>query len=225
MAASEVRGGGYDMAEDLARFEGESESRDWRDFAESSLPPILQAALDAIVEVGFHGTTIRKIAERAGLSVPGVYHYYGSKHDLLHHIMEAGMEDLWTRTTLAMKEADGQTRHEFELYVECLVLYHASHPGIASTALNEIRSLHDEARRQHIQRRDRQHRLLEHIIETGCAHGSFRTSYPRQAATAIITMCTSIAQWYSAQGELTPAELAARYQAFALNIVEASEVT
>jgi len=48
----------------------------------------------------------------------------------------------------------------------------------------------------------------------------FHTPYPRQATTAIITMCTSIAQWFKPEGELAPSELAVRYQTFALNIVE-----
>lgn len=197
-----------------------SENRQWRQFDDDALVPILSAALDAIVEVGFHGTTIRKIADRAGLSVPGVYHHYASKHALLEGIMKAGMEDLWERTSIAVKEAEGDTQREFELYIECMVLFHASRTGLAATALNEIRSLHDEARQAHIERRDRQHRLLEQIIYHGCDEGIFQTPYPRQATTAIITMCTSIAQWFKPGGELTPAELATRYQTFALNIVK-----
>jgi AcrR family transcriptional regulator len=192
----------------------------WRRFEGDGLGPILNAALEAIVEVGFHGTTIRKIAERAGLSVPGVYHHYASKHALLESIMKTGMEDLWERTCLAVEEADGDIRGEFERYVECMVLFHASRPGLAAMALNEIRSLNDEAREAHIERRDRQHRLLEKIIHSGCEAGMFHTPYPRQATTAIITMCTSIAQWFKPDGELAPAELAVRYQTFALNIVE-----
>lgn len=193
---------------------------EWREFEGEALKPILKAALDAIVEVGFHGTTIRKIAHRAGLSVPGVYHHYASKHALLVGVMESGMEDLWERTRLAVDEAAGDTQSEFELYVECMVLFHASRPGLASTALNEIRALQSEARNEHIQRRDRQHRLLEQIIEKGCADGTFHTGYPRQATTAIITMCTSIAQWFKPEGELTPTELAVRYQDFALKMVQ-----
>lgn len=192
---------------------------DWRGYKDDGMKPILKAALDAIVEVGFHGTTIRKIADRAGLSVPGVYHHYESKHALLVAIMEFAMDNLWERTQLAVEEANGSTQQEFDGYVECMVLFHASHPALASAALNEIRSLNDEARRQHIERRDRQHWRLDEIIQKGLNDGTFGTSYPRQAATAIITMCTGIAQWYRAEGTLTPADLASRYQNFALRLV------
>ena len=113
---------------------------DWRVHDQNLMKPILAAALDAIVEVGYHGTSIRKIADRAGLSVPGVYHHYSSKHALLVGIMEFGMEDLWVRTQAAITEAGGDITKEFELYVECMVLFHASRPELAWTALNEIRS-------------------------------------------------------------------------------------
>lgn len=192
---------------------------DWRVYDEEEMKPILRAAMEAIVEVGYHGTSIRKIADRCGLSVPGVYHHYASKHALLAAIMEFAMENLRQRTCLAIKDANGSTQREFAFYVECMVLFHATYPPLASTAQNEIRSLALDARDLHIQRRDRQHRVLEEIIEKGCKEGVFTTAYPRQATTAIITMCTGIAQWFRPDGELTPAELANLYQDFALRIV------
>lgn len=191
----------------------------WRHHPTRIDRPILQAALDAIVEVGYHGTTIRKIAERSGLSVPGVYHYYPSKHSILVSIMEFAMEDLWDRTKLAIAEANGSAKQGLDRYVECMVLFHASRPALAATSLNEIRSLDSEARKNHIQRRDRQHRALDEVIDRGLEEQIFKTPYPRQASTAIITMCTSVAQWFSSDGELTPADLASRYQHFAQHIV------
>lgn len=193
---------------------------DWRQYSGRGLNPILQAALDAIVEVGYHGTTIRKIADRAGLSVPGVYHYYPSKHALLVGIMEYAMEDLWQRTVSAVSEAEEEPLEELDRYVECMVLFHASEPALASTALTEIRSLNPEAREVHIQRRDRQHAMLDGILERGKSEGVFITPYRRQASTAIITMCTSVSQWFHSEGELTPTQLAATYRHFAHSIAQ-----
>lgn len=195
-------------------------TEDWRRYDRPALGPILNAALEAIVEVGYHGTTIRKIAARAGLSVPGVYHHYPSKHALLVAIMESAMDNLWQRTTNAVMEAHGAALQELDRYVECMVLFHANEQALASIALTEIRSLNPEARKAHIQRRDRQHAVLDDILEKGNAAGIFNSPYTRQASTAIITMCTSVSQWFDPQGELTPAELAARYQHFARNIVK-----
>nr|MDP9458711.1 helix-turn-helix domain-containing protein [Actinomycetota bacterium] len=42
----------------------------WRIFAPLELDPSLTAALAAFLEFGYHGATMRNIAQRAGLSVP-----------------------------------------------------------------------------------------------------------------------------------------------------------
>ena len=44
---------------------------------------VRQAALELFAERGFHGTGIRQLAERAGVSSASLYHYLGTKEDLL----------------------------------------------------------------------------------------------------------------------------------------------
>ena len=55
----------------------------WRLYGDIELDPVLRAALEAFVETGYHGATVRDIARRAGLSVPGIYHHYATKQDML----------------------------------------------------------------------------------------------------------------------------------------------
>lgn len=195
---------------------------DWRRYTHDDLPPILHGALQCFVEKGFHGTSIRQIAERSGLSVPGLYHHYESKHALLVAIMHDAMTDLWQRTTMAMVDAGGSVVRQLQLYIECLVLFHTSRPAIASTTITETRSLNPQARSHHIALRDRQHRALDEIVDEGRAQGLFGTAHPREATTAIITMCTGVSQWFNPAGELTPTEVAARYQDFATKMVDAA---
>lgn len=49
---------------------------------------ILQAALDVIYKQGFEATTTRKIAERAGISVGTLYHYYKDKDDIYQALQQ-----------------------------------------------------------------------------------------------------------------------------------------
>src|SRR3546814_2670290 len=56
----------------------------WRCYSDDyGLGGVLEAALDCFVEFGFHGTSVRTIAAKASLSVPGLYHHYRSKQELL----------------------------------------------------------------------------------------------------------------------------------------------
>lgn len=65
---------------------------------------VLQAALEEILAVGYHGTSMREISKRCGLSVPGIYNYFTSKQDILMTIYQATMDDLEQRTRGALAE-------------------------------------------------------------------------------------------------------------------------
>ncbi len=184
---------------------------DWRNYSGQELPPVLAAALACFVEHGYHGTTIRQVAARAGLSVPGIYHHYSSKHALLEAIAQRAMADLFQRSEAALAEAGPGVEERFRLLIECLVLFHAHRSEQAFIAASEIRSLRDDARAAHIAARDRQQRLLTEVVNDGVAAGVFSTPFPAEAARAVITMCTGVAQWYRSAGALSPEELAARY--------------
>src|SRR5680860_152711 len=53
---------------------------------------LLEAAVQAFAERGFHGTTTRDIAAAAGLSPAAVYVFYRSKEELLEQISRTGHE-------------------------------------------------------------------------------------------------------------------------------------
>ncbi|WP_280679836.1 TetR/AcrR family transcriptional regulator [Cryobacterium sp. CG_9.6] len=195
--------------------DGAGPARAWRNYAEETLPPMLQTAADCFVEHGYHGTKIRAVAARVGLSVPGLYHHYPSKHALLVSIARFAMQDLLERCESALAEAGPAVEDRFRLLIECLVLFHAHRSDLAFIAASEIRSLEGDARTAHIAARDRQQRMVDEIIDAGVAEGVFGTQYPHEASLAIVTMCTGVAQWYRLDGALTPEDLAVRYDAIA----------
>lgn len=190
---------------------GGSDVREWRNYSETVLPPLLQAALDCFVEHGYHGTTIRTVAARAELSVPGLYHHYPSKQALLVSIVQFAMADLLVRSEDAVSEAGPSVEERFRLLIECLVLFHAHRSELAFIAASEIRSLEGESRTAHINSRDKQQKMVDDIVNQGVREGIFDTEYPKVTSRAIVTMCTGIAQWYRRDGELSPEELAVRY--------------
>ncbi|WP_244501064.1 TetR/AcrR family transcriptional regulator [Streptomyces sp. TP-A0874] len=194
----------------------------WRLYTDDGLPPVLQAALACFVEQGYHGTTIREVAARAGLSVPGVYHHHPSKQALLVGIVTRAMAELWERSTAALEEAGPDVGRRLDLLVECLVLFHAHRRELAFIAASEIRSMLGDDRTTYIEARDRQQRLMDTVVEEGVTRGAFTTDYPREVSRAIVTMCTAVSQWYRTDGELSPPELAARYRTMARMTVGAA---
>ncbi len=192
---------------------------DWRDFSVDALPPLLRAATQAFVEHGYHGTTTRTLAAAAGISVPGLYHHFASKHAIIVAIMDRAMDDLWRRSLAAHAEAGADLPRQLQLHIECLALFHAHRKELAFLASTELRSLDPEARARHIAARDRQERLLIDILRTGASTGAFSGDDPAQSARALITMCTGISQWFSAAGPLSAGAIAADYVRYAQRLV------
>jgi AcrR family transcriptional regulator len=53
---------------------------------------ILAAALELYAEQGFHATQTPDIAERAGMSVGGLYRYFRDKHQIFRELVHRGLE-------------------------------------------------------------------------------------------------------------------------------------
>lgn len=191
---------------------------DWRTFSPLVLDAALEGALSSFLEFGYHGATMRTIAERATLSVPGLYHYYASKQDMLVALLDLTMSDLRSRTEAAIAEgADPVER--FALAVECLALYHTHRSELGFVGASEMRSLEPTAReRLAALRRDEQH-LVDVEVDAAVACGAFLTSQPHEAARAVVTMCTALSQWFRADGPRPAEHVARHYVDFALDLV------
>lgn len=192
----------------------------WRDFPALDLPAPLAGALSAFVELGYAGATVRDIAARAGLSVPGVYHHWPSKQHLLVALLDLTMDDLLRRSRAARAEGDGPVER-FEFLVECLALYHAHRSQLGFIGASEMRSVEEPARARIAAARTEQQRMVDDEVLEGCRRGLFATGLPREAARAVVTLCTGLPQWWSPSGPSTAAQVAEHYVGFALDLVRA----
>lgn len=195
----------------------------WRDFSPTpDFDPVLDAAADRFITFGYHGTTMRKIAERANLSVPGLYHHYPSKQNMLVAVLDAAMADLRWRLDAADAEGGQDPVRRLELLVHALVLYHCHRKGLGLIALSEMRSLEEPSRRRIAHARTEVQRLIDQAVLDGSARGLFRTRYPLDASRAVVTMAISVASWFRKDLPLTPEDVATRYTEYALNVLSAT---
>ncbi|MEU6578142.1 TetR family transcriptional regulator [Streptomyces sp. NPDC046805] len=190
----------------------------WRHFAPLRIDPVLSAAIAVFVETGYHGATVRTIAHRAGMSVPGVYHHYSSKQDLLATILDLAMTELLWRVPAARDEGATPTER-VALIVESMALFHTHRRELAFIGSSEMRSLEPANRRRIAGLRNDLQYILDHEIDEGVREGSLATAHPRDGARAISTMCTSLPQWFRAGGPRTPEQMAAEYARFALDLL------
>jgi AcrR family transcriptional regulator/DNA-binding XRE family transcriptional regulator len=193
-------------------------TEDWRRFEALTLEASLAGALSAFVELGYHGATVRDIAHRAGLSVPGVYHHWPSKQHLLVALLDRTMTDLLQRSRTARAEGSGPV-DRFSRLVECLALFHTYHRELGLVGASEMRSLREPDRSRIIALRVQQQRMVDDEVLAGCRQRTFGTDRPREAARAVVSMCVALPQWYSPDGPDSPEQIAADYVRFGLDLV------
>ena len=136
----------------------------WRRFEPLPLGPVVTAAVEAFVETGYHGATVRDIAARAGMSVAGLYHHHRSKQELLTAIFEVTMVDLRWRVTAARDDATAPAARVAAV-VEALALYHMYRRDLAFIGASEMRSLDPRARRRIAALRS----AVQHVLDTEIA--------------------------------------------------------
>lgn len=191
---------------------------DWRIYGPLNFHPVLEAALAVFVRTGYHGASVRDVARECGRSVSGIYHHYPSKQAMLRAILDLGVGELLARAERARAEGRDPVER-FSLMVESLVLFHTHRREVGFVGASEMRSLDPDARRAIAAGRTRQQRMIDEEALAAAALGRFRTPCPREAARAVVTMCTSIPQWFKPDGPLTPAELVTQYVRFALDLM------
>jgi len=123
---------------------------------------VLEAARDLFNDTGYDETTIRAIAERAGVSVGSVFTTFASKAEVLSHVMDARLGELYAEFDRVVPFLRGSTadrlssifaiHYEFETRRVKLFLAHiaasyspSQDPGVTPFGRNERLSqmLHD----------------------------------------------------------------------------------
>jgi AcrR family transcriptional regulator len=172
---------------------------------------ISDAAIVAMSDQGYHGTSVRDIADRAGMSSASLYHHFSSKQDLLFRITDRGIEALVRKTEAAYEASPDDPAARLRAVVRVHVLTHAENQRGSFIGNSEIRSLEPANRSIIISKRDQQKQIFERVVLDGVERGVFTTPYPKEATMALVTMCTAVAQWYRPDGPLRPDEIADRY--------------
>jgi AcrR family transcriptional regulator len=181
---------------------------------------IEQAALQLFAAKGFEATGIRDIADRAGLSTSALYHYMGSKDELLVAFMVESMTEL-TRAARAALEGADDPAAQLAALVRTHVGFHTLDAQRSLVADDELRAVSDAAFTKVMQLRDGYELMWAQTLERGARSGGFSFTDARITRLALLEMCNGVARWYSDRGPKHPAEIADSFADLALALVGA----
>lgn len=180
---------------------------------------ILEGAVRLFSERGFHGTTIREIAESAGMLSGSLYAHIEQKEDLLFEVvMQAADRFLGAIAPLVAAELPAPEKLRQAMIVHAEVVA-ASRPH-ATVFMHEWKALTPERRALVAAKRKAYEQQLGQILTEGIAVGAFKPIDERMARLLILSAVNWIYEWYDPTGPLSPAEVADRYWRLLLEGIE-----
>ncbi len=185
---------------------------------------MLEAAVAAFAERGFHGTTTRDIAAAAGMSPAALYVHHRSKEELLWAIARAGHERTLAVVDASLAEAgaDATPRTRLGGVVEAFVRHHALAHTTARVVNYELGALSPDHRRAIEDLRHTITTRLVAVIEDGERTGEFTCGDVRMTAAALLSLGIDVARWYDERGGWGADDLAAHHRSLALRMVGAA---
>ncbi|HAY44612.1 MAG TPA: TetR/AcrR family transcriptional regulator [Micrococcaceae bacterium] len=185
---------------------------------------VQRAAVARFAQQGFAATGIRELGTAAGINSATLYHYVGSKHDLLVRIISDCLKAMINGGRDALSTAQTPT-HQLAQLIAFHVAFTATNPQTARVAEYEMRSLTPVAREEMQQLRDEYEALFTEVLNEGDKSGEFNTPDLTMARLAVMEMGTGVAHWYRPHGRLSLDQVQQNFVAMAYRILALPETT
>ncbi len=158
-------------------------------------------------ERGYHGTSMKHLADALGMQKGSLYAHIGAKQDLLFDVVDEGAERFLARGREAA-QSPGNAARRLERMLTGHITTAIEHIDAATVFLNEWRYL-TEPRRSHIQvKRDLYEDMVRSIVAGGIAGGEFRADADvRFGSLLFLSAGNWVYAWYRPTGELSPGEV------------------
>jgi AcrR family transcriptional regulator len=182
---------------------------------------IMLAAADAFADRGFHATTTRDIASRAGLSPAGVYVHFASKEVLLFELSRRGharARDL----LVAAADAAPTPTEALRAIVGGFSRWHAEHYELGRIVQFEFRHLSPEHREAVLGLRKEIDNVVAGVLRDGVATGAVEVADVPGTSLALLSMAIDVARWYAPDVRRTPAHIETSYGDLAVRLVRAA---
>ncbi|MGU3584203.1 TetR/AcrR family transcriptional regulator [Rhodococcus sp. C26F] len=179
----------------------------------------IEAGRKEFVRNGYGSSSIRTIAQEAGVSLSALYYHYKNKQDLLLAILLDGVDTYDAVCDAELARAGDDPVEQIRAFVKGNVIFRTQFPEQGRMIATEVRNLEPEGARLYEERRRAGRRRIRDIIDRGVAQGVFTTKYPDDCRRSILAMVSAIANWYDPAGPDGPAEIAERYADLSLALL------
>nr|WP_308169805.1 TetR/AcrR family transcriptional regulator [Acrocarpospora catenulata] len=175
---------------------------------------LVRLAAELFARKGFQATTVREIAEEAGILSGSLYHHFDSKESIVDEVLRTFLEDLVARYRVAIQSgSDARTVLAEMVRIGFSTLEpHRAAVTVMQNDWNYLRSLPDNRFDYLVKAEDEVERMWIEQIKRGQAAGQFRGDVDPKLTYRMIRDTIWVAvRWFRPGGRLNPAGLAEHY--------------
>ncbi len=166
---------------------------------------------EVFAQRGYHATTIDDLSEVTGLQRGGLYHYIGSKQELLADMHERFIGPLLLEAERIEREAPSVVWAIEEL-AKALMRVMDEYRAEATVFIYEWRAIRSRPEGNVVrQRRAAFEEVIERILQRGVDEGALTTTDPELTMLAFLGMINYSIHWFGPSSQRTPDEIAAHF--------------
>ncbi|MFF8840968.1 TetR/AcrR family transcriptional regulator [Streptomyces sp. NPDC015130] len=178
---------------------------------------LLATAAEVFAAQGYDATTVRKIADAAGILAGSLYYHFDSKESMLDEILSGFLNELWSRYDAVLAAGHGP-RETIEALVTESFREIDRHRAAVAIYQKESRQLREQPRFGYLDdSQQRFERAWLRTLERGVAAGVFRADLDVRLTYRFVRDTVWVAaSWYRPGGQHSPEEIARQYLSMVL---------
>lgn len=186
--------------------------------AETRREQLLAIAARLFAEKGFRNTTVRDIADAAGILSGSLYHHFDSKESMVDELLKAFQEPLFAAYDEVLA-SDADVRTKLEQAVRLSFRSIDEHPDEVAIFQNDAAFLSASERFDYLAERNAQSReVWLTLLTEGIESGALREDLDAELVYRFIRDTIWVAvRWYKPGGKLTHDDVADQYLAILLD--------
>jgi TetR/AcrR family transcriptional regulator len=164
---------------------------------------VLAAAGHVFAQRGYEGATMLDVAQAAGFSKAGVYHYFASKEHLLHGLLQGSLQEVVSDLEAADPGDTADPGERLAALVDAYVRSFTTRLRVVTPLLLRLDLLRPEWRAE-VKALERQ--IVDRFADAAGALG--HSISPRAAAFLVLGAANWTYYWYDPDGDLSIEDLA-----------------
>jgi AcrR family transcriptional regulator len=173
---------------------------------------LLAEATRLFAERGYDRTSVQEIVQAAGVTKGALYHYFGSKDDLLHEIYGRVLRLQMQRLTAIADNQDENVANRLHEAAADVVATSIANLDDTKIFFRSMHQLGPEKQKAVRAERRRYHEKFRALLEEGCRDGVFRPELvPDLVVDFFFGSVHHLGAWYREGGPLTAHQVARKF--------------